>query len=131
MAKPTGAICNLACKYCFYTPKKKLYPNENLRMSDKILQEYVKQYIEAIKIPEVTFAWQGGEPTLMGIDFFRKAIKFQNQYKKEGMKIYNTIQTNGTLLNDEWCHLFLENNFLVGISIDGPQELNDTSRVDK
>jgi len=131
MAKPTGAICNLACKYCFYTPKKKLYPNEDLRMSDKILQEYVKQYIEAIKIPEVTFAWQGGEPTLMGIDFFKKAIKFQNQYKKDGMKIYNTIQTNGTLLNDEWCQLFLENNFLVGISIDGPQELNDTYRVDK
>jgi uncharacterized protein len=131
MAKPTGAMCNLACKYCFYTPKKKLYPYEDFRMSDETLKEYVKQYIEAIKIPEVTFAWQGGEPTLMGIDFFKKAIKYQNQYKKDGMKIYNTIQTNGTLLNDEWCQFFLENNFLVGISIDGPPKLHDTYRVDK
>jgi uncharacterized protein len=100
-------------------------------MSDETLKEYVKQYIEAIKIPEVTFAWQGGEPTLMDIDFFKKAIKYQNQYKKDGMKIYNTIQTNGTLLNDEWCKFFLENNFLVGLSIDGPQKLHDTYRLDK
>jgi uncharacterized protein len=131
MAKPTGAMCNLACKYCFYTSKRKLYPNDDLRMSDETLKEYVKQYIDAIKIPEVTFAWQGGEPTLMGIDFFQKAIKYQNKYKKDGMKIYNTIQTNGILLNDEWCQFFHENNFLVGLSVDGPQELHDTYRVDK
>lgn len=131
MAKPTGAMCNMACKYCFYNPKKKLYPNTECRMSEEILKEYVKQYIDAIKVPEVTFAWQGGEPTLMGIDFFEKAIEYQNQYKKDGMKIYNTIQTNGTLLNDEWCKFFFENKFLVGLSIDGPQKLHDTYRLDK
>ena len=131
MAKPTGAKCNLACEYCFYTPKSSLYPNEDLRMSDEVLEEYVKQYIEVIKTPEVTFAWQGGEPTLMGIEFFKKALKYQEKYKKNNMVVYNTIQTNGTLINNEWCQLFLENNFLVGISIDGPQELHDVYRNDK
>jgi uncharacterized protein len=100
-------------------------------MSNKVLKEYIQQYIETVKVPEVTFAWQGGEPTLMGIDFFKKALEYQNKYKNPGINIYNTIQTNGTLLNDEWCEFFCENNFLVGISIDGPKELHDTYRVDK
>ena len=131
MAKPTGAMCNLDCKYCFYSSKKELYSEEDLKMSDRVLEEYIRQYIGANENPEVTFAWQGGEPTLMGIDFFIKAIQFQEKYKKPGMQIFNTIQTNGTLLNDEWCEFFRENNFLVGISIDGPQEFHDFYRKDK
>jgi len=131
MAKPNGALCNLNCKYCFYSPKKDLYQDSEMQMSDEVLEEYTSQYIDAIKIPEVTFAWQGGEPTLMGLEFFKKAIKFQEICKKPGMQIYNTIQTNGTLLDDEWCEFLRENNFLVGISIDGPQNLHDAYRKDK
>ena len=131
MAKPIGAICNLNCKYCFYTPKKELYPNIGVGMSDEVLEEYTRQYIGAMNIPEVNFAWQGGEPTLMGIEFFKKAIYYQQKYKKPGMQIHNTIQTNGVLLDDEWCEFFRENNFLVGISIDGPAELHDVYRKDK
>jgi uncharacterized protein len=131
MAKPIGAICNLNCKYCFYTPKKELYPGMLLGMSDEVLEEYTRQYINAMKIREVTFAWQGGEPTLMGIEFFKKAIKFQEMFKKLGMQIYNTIQTNGILLDDDWCEFFRENHFLVGISMDGPRELHDAYRKDK
>lgn len=100
-------------------------------MSDEVLEEYTRQYIDATKIPEVTFAWQGGEPTLMGIEFFKKAICFQEKWKKPGMQIYNTIQTNGMLIDDKWCEFFRENNFLVGISIDGPKKLHDTYRKDK
>jgi len=131
MAKPMGAICNLNCKYCFYTPKKELYPDMSLGMSDEVLENYTHQYIDAMKIPEITFAWQGGEPTLMDIEFFKKAIKYQEKYKKPGIQIFNTIQTNGILLDDDWCEFFHENNFLVGISIDGPQELHDVYRKDK
>lgn len=129
MAKPKGAICNLSCKYCFYTSKKELYPDIGMGMSDEVLEEYTRQYINAIHIPEVTFSWQGGEPTLLGIEFFKKAVRYQEKHKKPGMKIYNTIQTNGILLDDEWCRFFLENNFLVGISIDGPKDLHDTYRM--
>ena len=132
MAKPIGAICNLDCKYCFYSSKKELYSEEDLKMSDRVLEEYVCQYIGANDNPEVTFAWQGGEPTLMGIDFFIKAIQFQEKYKKPGMQIFNTIQTNGTLLNEAWCEFFRENNFLVGISIDGPKNfMTFTVRIKK
>lgn len=131
MAKPIGAFCNLSCKYCFYTPKKELYPDMERGMSDEVLAEYTRQYINATHIPEITFSWQGGEPTLMGIEFFKKAIQYQERYKKPGMQIYNTIQTNGILIDQEWCHFFRENNFLVGISVDGPQELHDTYREDK
>jgi uncharacterized protein len=131
MAKPKGAICNLNCTYCFYKPKMKLYPDIGFGMSDEVLEEYTRQYIDAIEIPEVTFAWQGGEPTLMGIEFFKKAIRYQEKYKKPNMQILNTIQTNGILLNNEWCEFFRKNNFLVGISIDGPQKLHDTYRNDK
>ena len=103
MTKPMGALCNLDCKYCFYLEKEKLYPeNENFKMPDDVLESYVRQYIESQDVPEVTFAWQGGEPTLAGVGFFRKAVEFQKKYAN-GKKILNALQTNGTLLNDEWC----------------------------
>ena len=131
MAKPIGAICNLDCKYCFYLEKEKLYPpNEHFRMSDEVLVQFVRQYIAAQDGPEVTFAWQGGEPTLMGVEFFRKAVALQKQFA-DGKKISNTLQTNATLLDDEWCAFLAENQFLTGVSVDGPRELHDAYRVDK
>jgi len=131
LAKPTGAICNLACSYCFFLAKEALYPGSRFRMSDKVLENYIRQLIEAHHSPQVTVAWQGGEPTLMGINFYRRAIELQEKYRKPGMVFENTMQTNGTLLDDEWCRFFKENNFLIGISIDGPRELHDAYRVDK
>lgn len=130
MAKPGGSRCNLACHYCFYLCKGELYPGSRFRMSDEVLLEYTRQTIEAHCIPEVTFAWQGGEPTLMGRDFFEKAILLQKKYCRPGMVIHNTIQTNSILLDHEWCKFFRKNRFLVGISIDGPRELHDTCRTD-
>jgi serine-type anaerobic sulfatase-maturating enzyme len=130
MAKPCGPQCNLACGYCFYLHKKALYPQSRLRMPDAILEAYIQQTIEAHLVPEVTFAWQGGEPTLMGRDFFEKALVIQKKQCRPGMVILNTIQTNGTLLDDKWCEFFSKNRFLVGISIDGPQKLHDTCRID-
>ena len=131
MTKPIGPICNLDCKYCFYLEKEKLYPDKsNWRMSDDLLERYVRQYIEAQDVPEISFAWQGGEPTLMGVDFFRRAVALQKQYAN-GRKISNSVQTNGTLLDDAWCQFFTENHFLIGLSIDGPREYHDKYRVDK
>ncbi|MCD1295885.1 anaerobic sulfatase maturase [Methanocella sp. CWC-04] len=131
LAKPTGAICNLNCSYCFFLDKESLYPDSDFRMSDKVLETYIRQLIESHKTKEVTVAWQGGEPTLMGIDFFKRAIEFQEKFKKPGMIFHNTLQTNGTLLNDEWCRFFRDNDYLIGISIDGPKELHDIYRKDK
>ena len=131
MLKPRGAICNLDCHYCFYLRKEALYPQASFRMSDELLENYTRQYIEAQRVPEVTFAWQGGEPTLMGLDFFRKAVEYQAKYRRPGMRLHNNFQTNGTLLNEEWCRFFHENNFLIGLSLDGPQELHDAYRLDK
>lgn len=131
MAKPTGSSCNLACKYCFFLAKEKLYPDSSFRMTDELLDEYIRQYLNAPRIPQATVAWQGGEPTMMGLDFFRRSIECEKRYKKPGMTVDNTIQTNATLLDDEWCRFLKENNFLVGISIDGPRELHDANRVDK
>lgn len=131
LAKPTGAICNLGCKYCFFLSKKELYPGSTFRMSDAILESYIRQYIGAQKAPLVTIAWQGGEPTLMGLPFFKKSIELVAKYRRPGMTIHNTVQTNGTLIDDEWCRFFKENNFLVGLSMDGPREIHDTYRVDK
>lgn len=131
LAKPTGAICNLACSYCFFLEKELLYPGSKFRMTDEVLESYTRQLIKAHSSSQVTVAWQGGEPTLMGIDFYRRAIKLQEKYRKPGMTFENTMQTNGTLLDDEWCQFFKENNFLIGISIDGPQEIHDSYRVDK
>jgi uncharacterized protein len=131
MTKPIGPLCNLDCKYCFYLEKEKLFPsNENFRMSDEVLENYVRQYIAGQSVPEVSFAWQGGEPTLMGVNFFRKVVALQRQYAN-GKTITNAMQTNGTLLDDEWCAFLAEHGFLVGLSIDGPAKLHDTYRVTK
>ena len=131
LAKPRGAICNLDCKYCFYLSKEELYKGSSFRMTDETLETYIRQLIESHEAPEVTVAWQGGEPTLMGLDFFRRSIVYEKEYAKPGMKIQNTIQTNGTLINDEWAAFFKENDFLVGLSIDGPREMHDFYRVDR
>jgi uncharacterized protein len=131
LAKPTGAACNLGCKYCFFLSKKNLYPGSSFRMSDELLETYIRQYIDAQRVPQATIAWQGGEPTLMGLDFFKRSILYQQKYKRPGMVIQNTMQTNGILLNDEWCRFFRQNNFLIGLSLDGPRKLHDAYRVDK
>jgi uncharacterized protein len=131
MVKPRGAICNLDCHYCFYLSKERLYPNSSFQMGKDLLETYTRQYIDSQRVPEVTFAWQGGEPTLMGVDFFKLAVELQQKYRKPGTHILNTMQTNGTLLNDDWCRFFHEHNFLIGLSLDGPRELHDAYRVDK
>ncbi len=131
MAKPRGAICNLDCQYCYFLKKTDLYPDSPFRMTDEILEAYTRQYIQAQRVPEITFAWQGGEPTLMGLDFFNRALYYQEKYRKPGMRIFNAIQTNGTILDDDWCRLFKNHNFLVGLSLDGPGNLHDIYRVDK
>ncbi len=131
LAKPTGATCNLNCSYCFFLNKELLYPGSHFRMSDAVLDLYIRQLIESHRTNQVTVAWQGGEPTLMGLDFYKRAIEFQSQYQRPGMVFENTMQTNGTLLNDDWCEFFRAHGFLIGISIDGPRELHDVYRVDK
>ncbi len=131
LGKPTGAICNLGCSYCFFLDKEQLYEGDQFRMSDEMLDTYIRSLIEMHRVPQVTVAWQGGEPTLMGLDFYRKSIELEERYRKPGMSFLNTMQTNGTLLNDEWCEFFAENDFLIGISIDGPRELHDAYRVNK
>ncbi len=127
--KPRGAICNLDCEYCYFLSKEHLFPGSDFRMSDETLEKLTAQYIAAQRVPEVTFSWQGGEPTLMGIDFFRKAVAFQKKYCPPGVTIHNTLQTNGTTLDDEWCEFLNQNYFLVGLSVDGPQALHDRYRV--
>ena len=132
MTKPRGAICNLDCAYCYFLAKERLYPDSSFRMNDALLADYTRQYIEAqSQIPEVTFAWQGGEPTLMGLDFFRRAVELQKQFAKPGTMIHNALQTNATMLDDAWCEFFHAENFLLGVSLDGPRELHDAYRVDK
>jgi uncharacterized protein len=131
MAKPTGAACNLRCEYCFFLKKEKMYPASDFRMSDEVHEAYIKQLFEAHQVPQVTVAWQGGEPTLMGLDFFRRSMEFQNKYAKPGTLVENTLQTNGILLDDEWCRFLHENKFLIGLSMDGPKELHDVYRKDK
>jgi uncharacterized protein len=131
MAKPTGSKCNLDCAYCFYLKKERMYPDSSFRMSEKVMEQYIRQTIDGHRIPNVTVAWQGGEPTLMGLDFFRRAVAVEKKYVKPGMQIENTFQTNGVLLNEEWCKFFHENNFLVGLSVDGPRHLHDAYRRDK
>jgi uncharacterized protein len=130
LVKPRGPVCNLACRYCFYTSKVDLYRDSSFRMSDDVMEAYLRQVIQAHEGPEVTIAWQGGEPTLMGLDFFRRSIGLQRKLLRPGQRAFNTIQTNGTMLDDDWCAFFRENDFLVGISVDGPKELHDEFRVD-
>ena len=128
MLKPAGPLCNLACKYCYYLEKQKLYPQDKSRViSDELLEAFIKQYIESQTMPQVLFTWHGGETTMRPVSFYRRALELQRRYAR-GRQIDNCIQTNGTLLTDEWCEFFRENNFLVGISIDGPQEFHDKYR---
>jgi uncharacterized protein len=129
MAKPSGASCNLGCTYCFYTEKENLFEDPGpFRMPPEVLESFIRQYIECQDTPEVQFAWQGGEPTLLGIDYFRSAVSLQGKYAA-GKKVTNTIQTNGTLLTDDWCRFFKKHKFLVGLSIDGPRKLHDRYRI--
>ncbi|MGF1736440.1 anaerobic sulfatase maturase [Photobacterium satsumensis] len=132
MAKPSSSVCNIDCTYCFYLEKENLYPErkQNWKMSEETLELYIKQQIEAQDSDIVDFAWQGGEPTLMGINFFKKAVSLQKKYK-EHRHINNAFQTNALLLNDEWCEFFKQEDFLIGVSIDGPSELHDTYRVNR
>lgn len=131
LAKPSGATCNLDCAYCFFLSKEELYPGSRFRMPDDLLESYIRQLIESHRAPEVTIAWQGGEPTLMGLEFYRRAVALEKQYQKPGTMIQNTMQTNGVLLNDEWCEFFREHNFLIGLSLDGPPAMQDVYRKDK
>lgn len=131
MTKPRGAICNLDCSYCYFLSKELLYPGSHFQMAHDLLEEYTRQYIAAQRVPEVTFAWQGGEQTLMRLDFFCLALKLQQKYRRPGMRIYNALQTNGTTLDEEWCRFFKQHDFLIGVSLDGPRRLHDTYRVDK
>src|SRR5277367_708355 len=131
LIKPTGAICNLNCKYCFFLSKEMLYPGSRFQMAENLLETYLKQLLESHRAPEVDVAWQGGEPTLMGLDFFKFSVELVRKLKRPDQKIQYTIQTNGTRLDDEWCIFFKQNNFLVGISMDGPKDLHDVYRVNK
>lgn len=130
MAKPIGPVCNLGCRYCFYLEKRDLYEGSRCwQMPDDVLETFVRGYIEAHEAPEVTFAWQGGEPTLLGVRFFRRVVELQERYAC-GKRIVNALQTNGTLLDDEWARFLRSADFLVGLSIDGPARLHDLHRVD-
>ena len=126
MLKPVGSRCNLACRYCYYLEKGKLYPEQE-PLSETLLETFIRQYIEAQTMPEVLFTWHGGEPLLQPLSFYRKALELQQRYAR-GRQIDNCLQTNGTLLTDEWCEFLRENRFLVGISIDGPQTYHDAYR---
>lgn len=129
MLKPAGAHCNLACKYCYYLEKNNLYDKSHRHiMSDELLEQFTREYIEAQTMPQVLFTWHGGEPLMRSIDFYKKALTLQKKYAR-GRRIDNIIQTNGTMLTDEWCEFFAQNNWLVGISIDGPQEYHDHYRL--
>jgi len=132
LAKPTGAVCNLDCSYCFFLSKEMLYPGSRFRMAEELLEQYLRQLIEAhARSPVVTVAWQGGEPTLMGVEFFRRSVELAEGLLRPGQQVEYTIQTNATLLDEEWASFFKEHDFLVGVSIDGPRELHDAYRVNK
>ena len=132
LAKPTGAVCNLDCSYCFFLSKEILYPGSRFRMAEELLEQYLRQLIEAhARSPVVTVAWQGGEPTLMGVEFFRRSVELAEGLLRPGQQVEYTIQTNATLLDEEWASFFKEHDFLVGVSIDGPRELHDAYRVNK
>ncbi len=131
LSKPTGATCNLDCKYCFFLSKEMLYPGSRFRMADEMLETYLRQLLESHGPGEVNVAWQGGEPTLMGLDFFKRSVELAETHKQPGQSILYTIQTNGTRLDDDWGSFFSEHNFLVGLSVDGPQALHDAYRVNR
>jgi uncharacterized protein len=130
LGKPTGAVCNLDCTYCFFLSKEALYPDSDFRMKDDLLEIYIRQLMQSQ--PEaVSVAWQGGEPTLMGLDFFRRSVELVEKYRRPGQRVEHSLQTNGTRLDDAWCAFLKENRFLVGLSVDGPRALHDRYRVDK
>ncbi|ETY14366.1 radical SAM superfamily protein, partial [Vibrio parahaemolyticus EKP-028] len=134
MAKPIGAACNIDCTYCYYLSKQDLLEYKkgcSPMMDEATLEAYIKQYIEGQNTPEIVFSWQGGEPTMLGLDYFKKIVEFQAKYQPAGVKISNDLQTNGTLLNDEWCEFLSENHFLVGLSIDGPEMLHNAYRTNR
>ncbi|MGC2546934.1 MAG: radical SAM protein, partial [Silvibacterium sp.] len=131
LAKPSGSTCNIDCKYCFFLSKEALYPNDKQRMSDSTLETYIRQLLESHRTPTVTVAWQGGEPTLMKLDFFRRSVELVDKYRRPGQVVQHTFQTNGILLDDDWCAFFKEHNFLVGLSVDGPREIHNTNRLDR
>ena len=132
MAKPIGALCNMNCHYCYYLKKKDLYPDsESFQMPERVLESYIIQHIQASGAPVVNFEWHGGEPTLLGLDYFRTIVSLQRKHKPPGQHITNGIQTNGTLLDDAWCRFLTTERFSVGISLDGPRELHDPYRVTK
>jgi len=131
-AKPIGSICNLDCHYCYYLDKKDLYPKaESFRMPDDILEEYIVQHIDAASEKVIRFSWHGGEPTVLGLDYFRKIVNLQRKHKPSKQRIANGMQTNGILLDDDWCRFFAEEGFAVGLSLDGPQEMHDRYRLTK
>lgn len=128
--KPAGATCNLDCEYCYYSDKRELYPESaTLRMSDDVLETYIAQHLEASAGPEVVFSWHGGEPTSLGLDFFRKVVELQRKLKPAGWSIRNGMQTNGVLLDEEWARFIAAEHFAIGLSLDGPAELHDAYRV--
>jgi uncharacterized protein len=128
--KPAGAVCNLACKYCYYLDKRSLYPDTGIfRMPESLLEEYIVQHIAAASGPEVAFSWHGGEPTTLGVDFFRQAVELERKHRPAGWRIRNGIQTNGVLLDEEWCRFLAAEDFSVGLSLDGPAEMHDAYRV--
>ena len=129
LAKPSGSTCNIDCKYCFFLSKEALYPNEKHRMSPATLEVYIRQLLESHRDPEVTVAWQGGEPTLMGVDFFRRSMELVERYRRPGQRVLHTFQTNGIALDDEWCAFLKEHEVLVGLSVDGPRDIHDRHRV--
>ena len=130
MLKPAGSLCNLDCAYCYYLDKSAIYGGKEPRMTEQALEGIVKAYIEANEVPEVQFVWHGGEPLVLGLDFYRKAVEFQKKYAGS-KKSFNSIQTNGTLLTPEWARFFRDNHFLVGLSLDGPEDIHDKYRLDK
>ena len=129
MAKPTGPLCNLDCEYCYYLEKENLYGNKtDWRMKHDVLEKYIKEYINTQAVPVISFTWQGGEPTLLGLDFFEEVVNLQKKYAN-GKRIINSFQTNGLLIDDKWCRFFRDNNFLIGLSVDGPQKVHDRYRL--
>ena len=135
MAKPIGPRCNLDCKYCYYLEKERLYPEtKRFEMKQDVLEAYIRDYIasqEGMPGDEIWFNWQGGEPTILGVDYFRRIVALQKQYRRSGKRIRNALQTNGTLLDKDWAEFFKAHDFLIGLSLDGPEALHDGYRVDR
>jgi uncharacterized protein len=131
LVKPTGAACNLACEYCFYLSKDLLYPGSGFRMTNELLKETLKQFLHAQQAPEINVAWQGGEPTLMGLEFFKRSVELARRYQRPGQRVSYSMQTNGIQLDNEWCAFFKENGFLIGLSMDGPERMHNAYRKNK